>query len=262
MTDEDRMVEAEIEVPGTPEEVWEAIATGPGITAWFVPTDVEERPGGTVSQYHGEGPGMRQTADITAWEPPTRFAYETEWAPDEGVAPRRMASEFLVEAKAGGTCVVRVVNRGFGDGEEWDRALEGTRGGWGPALTSLRLYLEHFAGQAAAPVSTSGPLEGARADAWRALLDALGMPDAGEGDRVAASADGAPEIAGTVEFARDTQMILRLERPAPGLGMVGVGGPGATAFGFLRAQLFGDGAAAIAAREQGAWKAWMAGQSS
>jgi uncharacterized protein YndB with AHSA1/START domain len=25
-----------IEVPGTPEQVWEAIATGPGTEAWFV----------------------------------------------------------------------------------------------------------------------------------------------------------------------------------------------------------------------------------
>ena len=33
--------EKEIEVPGTPEQVWEAIATGPGITAWFMPAEVD-----------------------------------------------------------------------------------------------------------------------------------------------------------------------------------------------------------------------------
>ncbi len=32
-----RSVQAEVEVPGTPEEVWQAIATGPGVSAWFVP---------------------------------------------------------------------------------------------------------------------------------------------------------------------------------------------------------------------------------
>ena len=31
-----RSVQIEIEVPGTPEEVWQAIATGPGISSWFV----------------------------------------------------------------------------------------------------------------------------------------------------------------------------------------------------------------------------------
>ena len=38
-----RSVQVEVEVPGTPEEVWQAIATGPGISSWFVPTRSEER---------------------------------------------------------------------------------------------------------------------------------------------------------------------------------------------------------------------------
>ena len=37
-----RSVQVEVEVPGTPEEVWQAIATGPGISSWFVPTEFEE----------------------------------------------------------------------------------------------------------------------------------------------------------------------------------------------------------------------------
>ena len=40
-----RSVQVEVEVPGTPEEVWQAIATGPGISAWFVPAEFEERDG-------------------------------------------------------------------------------------------------------------------------------------------------------------------------------------------------------------------------
>jgi hypothetical protein len=30
-----RSIQVEIEVPGTPEEVWQAIATGSGVSAWF-----------------------------------------------------------------------------------------------------------------------------------------------------------------------------------------------------------------------------------
>ena len=29
-----RSVQVEVEVPGTPEEVWQAIATGPGVSSW------------------------------------------------------------------------------------------------------------------------------------------------------------------------------------------------------------------------------------
>jgi len=36
-----RSVQVETEVPGTPEEVWHAIATGPGVSSWFVPTEME-----------------------------------------------------------------------------------------------------------------------------------------------------------------------------------------------------------------------------
>ncbi len=46
--EERRSIELEIEVPGTPEEVWRAIATGPGITSWYVPHEVEEREGGAA----------------------------------------------------------------------------------------------------------------------------------------------------------------------------------------------------------------------
>ena len=50
-----RSIEAQIEVPGTPEEVWKAIATGPGISSWFVPSTVEERVGGTATCSFGQG---------------------------------------------------------------------------------------------------------------------------------------------------------------------------------------------------------------
>jgi uncharacterized protein YndB with AHSA1/START domain len=36
--DGNRYVEAEVEVPGSPEEVWEAIATADGISSWFMQT--------------------------------------------------------------------------------------------------------------------------------------------------------------------------------------------------------------------------------
>ena len=51
-----RAIELEIEVEGTPEEVWEAIATGPGITSWFVPATVEPHLGGAVALDFGPGP--------------------------------------------------------------------------------------------------------------------------------------------------------------------------------------------------------------
>ncbi len=51
-------VQVEFEVPGTPEEVWHAIATGPGISSWFVPCEFEEQDGLPVAMKLKFGPGM------------------------------------------------------------------------------------------------------------------------------------------------------------------------------------------------------------
>ena len=40
-----REIRLETEVPGTPEQVWEAIATGPGIASWFVPAELDRARG-------------------------------------------------------------------------------------------------------------------------------------------------------------------------------------------------------------------------
>lgn len=72
MTDYRRAIELQIEVPGTREEVWRAIATGPGISSWFVPHTVEERPGGAAMASFGEAPEMQIPGRVTVWEPQTR----------------------------------------------------------------------------------------------------------------------------------------------------------------------------------------------
>src|SRR3981081_669928 len=99
-----RSVQVEVEVPGTPEEVWDAIATGPGVSSWFVPADVDESEGGRVVCHFG--PGMDSVATTTAWDPPRRFAAESG---DLGPNAPTLATEWIVEARSGGTCVVRVV---------------------------------------------------------------------------------------------------------------------------------------------------------
>ena len=63
-----RSVQVEVEVPGTPEEVWQAIATGPGISSWFVPTAFEERDGKPVAVTLNFGPGMESRSVVTAWD--------------------------------------------------------------------------------------------------------------------------------------------------------------------------------------------------
>src|SRR5262245_37552969 len=105
-----RSVQVEIEVPGTPEEVWQAIATGPGISAWFVPTEFEERDGKTVAVKVNMSPGMESRSAVTAWEPPRKWAAHSDgWV--SGMPP--IAHEWSVEARGGGICIGRIVQSLF-----------------------------------------------------------------------------------------------------------------------------------------------------
>ena len=70
--DERREIRIEVEVEATPEQAWEAIATGPGITAWYVPATVDGRVDGEMSLDFGGG--MRESTRIVVWDPPHRLA--------------------------------------------------------------------------------------------------------------------------------------------------------------------------------------------
>jgi hypothetical protein len=53
-------------------------------------------------------------------------------------------------------------------------------------------------------------------------------------------------------------LLLRLDEPAPGSAVVAAFTYGGEVYASLHAYLFGDQAPAVAAREQPAWRAWMA----
>src|SRR6478735_6796704 len=164
-----RSLQDEFEVAGTPEEVWQAIATGPGISAWFVPAEFEERDGKPVAVKMNFGPGMESRAEVTAWDPPLLFAAQGEgWG---GSPP--IATEWSVEARAGGLCLVRVVNSLFASTDDWDNQLEGTENGWPGFFRTLRIYLTHFRGQRSAIMQLMAPAAGTEAEAWDTLTAAL-----------------------------------------------------------------------------------------
>ena len=122
-----RSVQVEVEVPGTPEEVWQAIATGPGISSWFVPTEFEEREGKPVAVKVNMGPGMESCSAVMAWEPPHKWVSQSEgWVP--GSPP--IAHEWSVEARGGGICIDRIVQSLFASTDDWDDQLDAGQAGW------------------------------------------------------------------------------------------------------------------------------------
>jgi uncharacterized protein YndB with AHSA1/START domain len=250
-----RTVQVEVEVPGTPEEVWQAIATGPGISCWFVPTEFEIRDGNPVAVKLNFGPGMESSSAITAWDPPRKFAAQGEgWG---GSPP--IADEWTVEARAGGICVVRVVHSLFADTDDWDNQLEGTESGWPGFFRILKIYLTHFRGQRSALMQWMPPAAGTEAEAWDKLTAALGVKGATAGQRFTAPA-GVPALSGVVEHVtlKPFNALLRLDKPGPGTAALGTVSFGGATMVTLSFYLYGDQAAGTAARETPLWEAWIA----
>jgi uncharacterized protein YndB with AHSA1/START domain len=248
-----RSISVEVEVPGTPEAVWRAIATGPGISAWFVPTEVEEREGGAVRSSFG--PGMDSLAHITAWEPPHRFAADSR--DDVGPNDPTVATEWTVETKGGGTCIVRVTHAWFLDDDRWDAQYEGHSYGWIGFFRILKGYLSDFAGQDCRLVALS-TMTG-EADAWQRLIGPLGLVDPGAGDRFDVAT---PRLAGSVVdpgIAAFPNLMLRIEAPSAGIASLFPMPMGGQTLLTVRFYLYGRPAPeAAAAAMEAEWSTWLA----
>jgi len=245
-------VEVETEVPGTPEEVWRAIATGPGITSWFVPAKVEEREGGAITLDFG--PGMQSESVVKVWDPPRRFVAEGDMGPGSPT----VADEWTIEAKAGGTCRVRVVHSWFASTDDWDGQYEGVESGWPAFFRILKVYLTHFSGQPSDLIQLMAMSTENKSAAWKKVLGSLGLTQLVEGQR-AKSAQGAPRLAGMVERVVDEEFFVRLEEPTSGVAHFMAISMGDQAYLSLSLYLYGPQAKAVAAREAPVWQAWLDG---
>lgn len=250
-----RSIEIEFEVPGTPEEVWKAIATGPGISSWLMPAEFEEREGKPVALTLKWGPGMEPRSEVTAWDPPRMFATQAD-----GMTPEAppFATEWTVEARGGGKCVCRIVQSLFASTDEWDDQLESATTVWGGFLRTLLIYLTHFRGQSSTIMKWMAPAEGTEAEAWNKLLSDIGLKGASVGQRWK-SPEGVPAFSGVVEYLTENpyDALLRIEEPGPGvaaLGTFSMGGPSIVAMNFY---LYGDQGDEIVALESPRWDAWF-----
>ena len=190
------------DVPATPDEVWAAIASGPGIDSWFMGRSaVQPGADGTVRTVFGE---YAPELGVTAWDPARRFAYRS----DEAADGRFIAYEFLIEGRAGGSTVLRAVTSGFLPGDDWADEFEAMTLGGELYFRTLVEYLTHFAGRFAAPVTAFGP-PGTTWTRDRALLcRALGLPeDAKPGDPAWFTTDEAAGPADGVVYVANAHTI-------------------------------------------------------
>ena len=66
---------------------------------------------------------MDSVSQVTSWDPPHRFTADSR--DDMAPGDPTIATEWVVEARSGGTCLVRVVHSWFTSSDKWDNQYEG-----------------------------------------------------------------------------------------------------------------------------------------
>lgn len=252
-----RWVEMQFIVPGTPEQVWHAMATGPGYAAWFTKATLEERVGGLL-EFHF-GPELKTTGEVTRWEPPYQVAYvERNWM--EGAPP--CATEITITSRAGSQCVVRMVHSLFTSSDDWDDQVESFEKGWPGFFEVLRIYLANFAGMKAASFQAMTSVQGEHAAVWARLVDKLNLSGANVSDQRAMTGPESPS--GIVHLIHQDEKIrytiVRIDTPAPAVAILGTYGAPTGINVSVSMFVYGDDAEARAATAAPQWQEWVKSQ--
>jgi hypothetical protein len=102
------------------------------------------------------------------------------------------------------------------------------------------------------------PAAGTEAEAWDTLTAALGLKGVSVGQRWTAP-EGVPAISGVAEYVSQSpyDLLLRLEKPGPGVAALGAVNFGGQSMVALNLYLYGDQAAGNVARVSPLWQAWI-----
>ena len=187
----------------------------------------------------------RWTAEFAAWEPPRRIVF------DGGEGVDGLATEWTIEVREGGTCIVRLVNSGFDGSEEWDAQYDGMSEGWKLIMLNLKLHMEHFRGRTATASLPTTMWSGTRDEVWGAPTEALGIPQApAVSERIEVTAPDAPALAVTVADAAERRVALLLDRPLPGTTFVAAERHGAAVAASIWCSLYRGDAVMVVERDE------------
>ncbi|MEV8372561.1 SRPBCC domain-containing protein [Kribbella sp. NPDC056861] len=180
---EERRIEAEIPLEASPEQVWEAISTEAGLTAWLFPMD--------------PSPEANAPGAVLRWEPGHGFAIQAETS----------AFEYLIEAQDDGSTVLRFVQSGF-QSDDWEAEYEATARGWDLYFHTLQVYLTGFAGEPATYVVAEGPAWSGTPEAWEKFRAAVG---GAVGDKVELDVHGLGMVVGEVDYVGPSHLGITTE---------------------------------------------------
>lgn len=130
-----RSIEKELFIKATPERVFQALTEKEELERWFLrKAEIDLRPGGAI-RFEWR-PGVFNVGQILVFEPPHRLSYT--W---EVQTPSVTTVTFELTAENDGT-LLRIINTGYGEGEDWDSYYDQRNNGWSVHLTNLIAWLK------------------------------------------------------------------------------------------------------------------------
>ncbi len=234
-----RRVACRVPLPVAPAVVWDAVATGEGISSWFVPCAMEPQVGGRIVQFADPGAPDPTTGpeaaaeamltatvgEITVYTPPAGsvpglFSYaERDWMGEGVPVPPWETSCEVVDDGEGGS--VLTLRSGFGSGGQLAKeSVDGSVDGWVQALTVLAHRLTHRPADGVVTVdAATDPVEATVPELWARVTAALIAPASGvggnPGDGGVVARSG--EVGGIVAIGSEASRTLILSAPADGM---------------------------------------------
>jgi hypothetical protein len=182
-------IRKETPLDADPEQVWAAIATGPGLAAWFMPMEIDP-----------------DSPMVQNWEPGRRLAIRTPPAEDGSF----QTFDYRIEAAGPGRAVLRFLHSGF-TGDDWGDDYDVVTGlGWDMYFHTLGQYLAHFPGRPALYLEAEAPPSSTKPEAWARLVAALGLAEPVEvGAAVRLELPGVGPVEAVVDYATASFVGLR-----------------------------------------------------
>lgn len=244
-----KRLEQEIELDASVDEVWKAVSTGPGFSAWFVPHDfTNDEQGKPVMATADFGSGNTDQGRLLEWEPERHRVVYGSADPTQ-----TEAMEFIVAGRGDGSTLLRLVHSGV-QGEDWE--MEYHSWGWKLFFHNLDQYLRFFRGTTVANALAMNFTTVDAATVWDRYRTALGFErELAVGDRVELAPEGVEAIKGVVDWYHpDAVLGVRTDD-----GLYRFGGQGSGAWGMVNTFHYRYGTDVDAAAWTAAWQRWLDG---
>lgn len=171
-----KRVEKTVDIDADAATVWKAISDGEELKRWF-PLDARVTPGEGGKVWLSFGEGSEWESPIEVWKPNEHLRTVDEMPSGEGKPPLKIAVDYIIEARAGGTTTLRLIHSGFAD-DAWEDEIESLDNGWSSFLANLAHYLHRHRGEPREMAFFRHPVVPlTREEAFRRTMNALGFSE-------------------------------------------------------------------------------------